>query len=105
MARRAISRPGLPKMSPTNRMRMLADRNPDLGAAALLDARQHDAKLAGGERGGGAARVEGAVDADRPREPPEGAFGDVEAGVGVLAHVRRLLAGDQQHAVGKDDLD
>src|SRR5687768_11667707 len=71
MARRAISRPGLPKMSPTKRMRMLADRDPDIGAAALLDARQHDPQLAGGERGVRAPRVERAVDLNRAREAPE----------------------------------
>src|SRR5919107_1198404 len=104
MARRAISRPGLPKMSPTNRMRMLADRNPDLGAAALLDAGQHHAQFAGGKRGGGAAGVERAVDADGAGKAAERALGDVEAGVGVLAQVRGLLPGDQQDAVGEDDL-
>src|SRR6185436_8956440 len=85
MARRAISRPGLPKMSPTKRMRMLADRDPDVRAASLLEAREDDAELAGGEGGGGAADVERTVDLDGARETAEGALCHVEAGVAVLA--------------------
>ena len=53
MARRAISRPGFPKMSPTNRIRIKigpavgrGDADRDRPAAAIVDARQRDAQLA-----------------------------------------------------------
>src|SRR5688500_15111980 len=105
IARRAISRPGFPKMSPMNRMRMLTDGNPDLLAAALGEARQDDAQLAVDERGGGGACVERAFDTDGTREPPERAFGHVERGVFVLARRGQLAPRDQQHVAGKHDLD
>src|SRR3970282_2111252 len=53
IARRTMSRPDLPKMSPMKRMRMLLRGNGDaqLAPAAFLDARQDDAQFAGRERG------------------------------------------------------
>src|SRR4051812_39356486 len=98
MARRAISRPGLPKMSPTNRMRIaLGDRNADGAAAALGDARQDDTQLAVHERGDGLAGVERAVHPDGAREAAEGALGDVKGRVFARVRHRRLLAGNEQH--------
>src|SRR5688500_17506917 len=103
IARRAISRPGFPKMSPMKRMRMLADRDPDLMAAAIGDARQDDAQLAVDERRGGTAGVERAFDAERARETAERAFRHVKGRVLVLAGRGQLASGDQQHAAGDHD--
>src|SRR6516225_603821 len=77
-ARRATSRPGLPKMSPTNRMRMrLQHGDPDLPSPALRESRQQQPQLAVLQRGDGFAHVERPFDADGAREPTERAFGDV----------------------------
>src|SRR4029078_11506444 len=67
MAPRATSRPGLPKMSPRKRMRMLdANRDPDRDAASLVEPRQHDAQLAIAQAGGGAGRARRHHEAGRP---------------------------------------
>src|SRR6188508_2513747 len=105
-ARRTISRPGLPKMSPMNRMRMLgADRNPDRRAAALVEPRQHDAQFAVAQRGGGTRGVVGPFEADGAREAAEGPLGDVETCLAVLAGRRQLGAGQQQHVLREHDFD
>src|SRR5262245_44160646 len=84
IARRAISRPDLPKMSPTNRICIASgDRNPDAAAAPLLDAGQHDAQLAVDQRGHRFVGVERAVEPDRPCEAAERALGDVKGRVAV----------------------
>src|SRR5262245_10029107 len=70
IARRAMSRPGLPKMSPTKRMRMRAgsgDRDADLSAAPLGEPRHHDAQFAVFQRRHGLAGVERPVHADSAR--------------------------------------
>src|SRR6185503_15120747 len=106
MARRATSRPGLPKMSPMKRMRMLdANGDPDRGAASLVEPRQHDTQLAIAQAGGGAGRVVRPLEADRPGEPAERALRDVEAGLAILAGGRMLGAGNQQDVLREDDLD
>src|ERR1700736_5290975 len=69
-ARRAISRPGLPKMSPIKRIRILRhvtgtrlplrlDGNADLAAAPLRQTRQDHAQLALDKPGRGASGVKG----------------------------------------------
>src|SRR6266550_8415895 len=70
-ARRAISRPGLPKMSPMKRIRIpdgrmlpRADGDADLRAASIIDAWQDDGENAVGEGRDRAPGVERAVDAD-----------------------------------------
>src|SRR4029079_7776293 len=95
-ARRTISPPGRPKMSPMNRMRMLANRDPDLGSAPLVDAWQRDPELAGCERRLGASGVICALEANGAREPAEAALGQVERGLRLLAR-RQFLSSDDQH--------
>src|SRR5512141_2910710 len=88
IARRAISRPGLPKMSPMNRMRngsVRLDRDANLAAAAFLDPRQRHPQLAGGEPGAGGGAVECAGQAHGPHEAAEGALGQMEGGIAVFA--------------------
>src|SRR6476620_8095488 len=69
MARLAISRPGFPKISPMNRIRTSVGPygNAQLAAAALLDARQRDAQLAGMQHRVGVAGVEGSGESYRAR--------------------------------------
>src|SRR3954454_8734952 len=77
-ARRAISRPGFPKMSPMNRMRMLrADGGADFLAASVVDPGHRDAKLAGGERRARAAGIVGPLEAHGPCEASERTLGQV----------------------------
>src|SRR5918995_4357170 len=80
IARRAMSRPGLPKMSPMKRMRILPrdDRDAQFTPAAFFDARQHDPQLAGGECRGCRPRVERAGQAHRAREAAERTFGQMK---------------------------
>src|SRR5574338_238701 len=103
-ARRTISRPGRPKISPMKRMRMLADRDPDLGPAAFLDARQQDAKLARRERGFRAAGVVGALEPHRAREAAEAALREVERGARVLPGSRQFFPSHDQHVAAEDEL-
>src|SRR4051794_21981431 len=85
-ARRAISRPGFPKMSPMKRMRMLgANRNADFLAPAIVDARHRDAELARNERRAGPAGIKGAVEPHRAREAPERALGQMEGRLAMFA--------------------
>src|SRR5919197_2534603 len=106
IARRAISRPGLPKMSPMKRMRMLrANRNPDFLAAPLVEARQRDAQLARDERRAGAPRIERAVEMHRTREAAERALRKMERRFRVLARGRHLLARDHEDVAHVHDLD
>src|SRR3954470_21391081 len=106
IARRAISRPGLPKMSPMNRMRMLAaNRNADRRAAALLLPREDETQLAVGEGGGGTRGVVSPLETDGAREPAERALRHMERGLPVVAHGRQLRAGDQHHVLRDNDVD
>src|SRR5690349_18325007 len=83
MARRAISRPGLPKISPTNRIRIdSGDRNADPAAAPLFEAGQHDAQFAVLQRSDRLAGVERALELDGPGKAAEGALRNVKGGVG-----------------------
>ena len=95
-ARRAISRPGLPKMSPMNRMRTSVgpDGDADLAAAPLVDARQRDAQLAARAAWRRRGRRRRRPRAGRAREAPERALGEVKRGAAVLARGGSLLAGD-----------
>src|SRR2546421_8964442 len=105
-ARRAISRPDLPKMSPMKRMRMLrANRDADFLAASVLDARHGDAELAGGERRACAASVECPVEAHRARETPERALGEVERRLAVFARRSDLLSRNHQYVARGHDVD
>src|SRR6185295_9508153 len=87
MARLAISRPGLPKMSPMNRTRTSVGphANANLAAAAFHDARELHAQLAVLERRVGAADVERAREPHAAREPPERALRQVESRLAVVA--------------------
>src|SRR5918996_5511985 len=100
IARRATSRPGLPKMSPTNRIFMRRSARPhfdaDVAAAPLGNPGKHDAEFAGGEGGARGASVERSGQADGAREAAEAALGEVERCLAVLARRRQLLAGDDQ---------
>ena len=82
IARRAISRPGLPKMSPMNRMRMLANRDPDLARRGVRSMRGRTTRSSPVTRVAAAPPgIERALDAEGAREAAERAFGHVEAGV------------------------
>src|SRR5688572_29122842 len=104
-ARRAISRPGFPKMSPMNRMRMSANGDPDLIAAAIGDAWQHDTQLAVDQRGRGAAGIERAVHGQGACEAAERTFGHVKGGILVPARRGQLPPRNEQDIAGKHDVD
>src|SRR3954454_87270 len=104
-ARRAISRPGFPKMSPMNRMRMLgANGDADFLAASVVDPGHRDAKLAGVERRACAAGIEGAVEAYGPCEASERALRQVERRLPMFAHGGHLLSRDHQNVARADDM-
>src|SRR5688572_26631170 len=96
IARRAISRPGLPKMSPMKRIRILRRGHGDaqLTAAALPDARQDDAKLACCEGGRRAPRIERAVEAYGARKAAECTLRQMKRRLGMLAAGREFAAAD-----------
>src|SRR6186997_637213 len=99
MARRAMSRPGLPKMSPMNRIRTSIGpyRNAMLLAAAVVNPRHRNAQLARTERRLGACGVERAGKPHRSRKSAKHALGNVERGIAMMFAGRRPLhAGDQQ---------
>src|SRR5262245_35013538 len=105
IARRATSRPGLPKMSPTNRIRMLRDGDVDLRASPFLEPRQDDAQFAVDERDGCLGGVERPLEPDRPRETAERALRDMERRLVVIARSGDLVAGNQQHVAREHDVD
>src|SRR5262245_37705978 len=105
IARRAISRPGLPKMSPMNRMRMLADRNAYLAAPAIVEAGEDDPQFAVAQRGARAGGVVRPFETDGAREPAERALRHVEARFAVLAEGRPLGSGNQDDVLREHDLD
>src|SRR5262245_18082180 len=106
IARRAISRPGFPKMSPMNRTRMLAaNRNADRRPAPLVETRHHHAQLAVAQRRRGALGVVGHVQADGARETAERALRDEKRRLTVLAPRWHLGPGDQQHILRNEDLE
>src|SRR5262245_23711281 len=105
IARRAISRPGFPKMSPMNRMRMLADRNADLTAPAVVEAGKYHAQLAVAQRGAGAGGVVRAFETDGARETAERALRHVKARFAILAERCSLGSSDQDHVLREHDLD
>src|SRR5687768_16558482 len=106
-ARRTISRPGLPKMSPMNRIRKSVDpdRDTNLGPAPLGDARQDDAKLAGGERSGGGAGVIRGGHAHRAGEAAERPLGEMEGRIAMVAASGRLPSRDDEHVARERHLD
>src|SRR6476469_4574322 len=107
MARFAMSRPGLPKMSPMNRSRTSVGpyRNAMLPAAPFFDSRQCHAQLAGSERRVGTRHVEGAGEADRTRKTSKHALGDMKGGVAVrFAPGGALHARDHQRVASDHDL-
>src|SRR3954451_16698521 len=107
MARFAISRPDLPKMSPMNRIRTSVGPhwNAMLPAAPLLDPWQPHAQLAGPQRGLDARDIERAGQTNRPREPSKYPFCNMEGGlVGMCACGRPLHAGDDQCVASNHDL-
>src|SRR4029079_4067462 len=109
MARLAISRPGLPKMSPMNRIRTLVlvspHGNPPFPAAPLLDPRQQHTQFARAERGVGASDVERTHQPNAAGEASERPFGDVERGLALVLTCRRALAPrHNQGVLGNDDL-
>jgi translation initiation factor 2B subunit (eIF-2B alpha/beta/delta family) len=73
-------------------------------ASTLLDARQDDAELAGGQRGGRAAGVERARHADAACEAAEASFGEVERRFVMLTAHRQLRAADDQESLREEDL-
>src|SRR4029450_13508324 len=108
MARRAMSRPGLPKMSPTKRIRTLfdPDGNAVLAAAPLIDAREHHAQLAIAQRRRAARHIEGAGQPHAAGEAPETALRDVEGRLPrVLAAGRHLPSHDDERVARNHDLD
>src|SRR3954469_19951557 len=107
MARRATSRPGFPKMSPMKRIRtsLGPNRNPVLAAAAVFDARQPHAQLAGAKRGIAAGNVERAGQTDRTRKTAEHALGDMERRlVMVLTRGGSLHARNHERVARDHDL-
>src|SRR3990170_4510385 len=86
-ARRAISRPGLPKMSPMKRMRTSVGPHGDaeLGAAALGNARQRQAQLPRPQRRFHASGVEGPREADGAGEAAERPLGEVKRRLTMIA--------------------
>src|SRR4051812_45053684 len=98
MARFAISRPGLPKMSPMNRTRTSVGphANANLAAAAFDNARKLHAQLTVLERRVGAAHVESAREPHRASEPAERALRQVERRLTVFAGGWALLADDDE---------
>src|SRR6266542_4029408 len=86
MARFAISRPGLPKMSPMNRIRTSVGPhgNAALPAAPLLDPRQDHTQFAGAQSSVGASDVERTRQPDAACEAPERPLGHVECGLTLV---------------------
>src|SRR3982751_5739580 len=105
MARFAISRPGLPKMSPIKRIRTSVGphRNAMLPAAPFVHPWQRHAQFAGAQPGIGARHVECAGQTHRPRESSKYPFRHVEGRLAVmLACGGPLYAGDHE-CVASDD--
>src|SRR5687767_1756468 len=104
IARWAMSRPGRPKMSPMKRMRTSvgSDRNTDLAAATLLDARQVDPQLALRQRGARAARVDGTGEPNDARESSERAFRHVKGCLLVTTACGEFGPRDEQGASCKN---
>jgi hypothetical protein len=104
-ARFAISRPGLPKMSPMNRMRtsLDPDGNAKLAAPPFLEAWQEHAQLAALERRVSPACVERTREPDGAREAPEDPLGDVKCGA-VLADGGPFVADDDERIPYEEDL-
>ncbi len=74
------------------------------GAAAIRDARQHDAQFAVRQPGARLRAVDRGVDPDRAREASEVTLDQVKAGRSALREIGPfLLADDQQHAGLEED--
>src|SRR3982750_4407502 len=99
MARLALSRPDLAKISPINRIRTSVGphRNAMLAAPPFFNPWQRDTQFAGAERGIGARHVERAGEPNRPRESPKYPFRNMEGRLAMMrAGGRPLYAGDHQ---------
>src|SRR5688500_28304 len=125
MARRVMSRPGLPKMSPMNRIFMKgscgsvvqmragsaphyallgAYRHSDFSAASFGDPLKDDVQLAIRQRRVRASRVERTGQPNHACKPAESALGQVESGVAmIVAPCGRLLARDHDDAARPAD--
>src|SRR6266542_1911904 len=104
IALRAISRPGLPKMSPTKRIRTLfgPHRNAALASAPLFDAGKDDAQLAVPERGRAASDIERARQPHAAREAAEAALRDVESSLAVVLASQRHLLPHHDERIARD---
>src|SRR5262245_48392209 len=86
MARLAISRPDLPKMSPMNRIRTSVDPHRDVmfATAPLIDPREDNAEFAITEPRIGARNIERSGQLHRPGESAEHTLGDVKCRLAAM---------------------